>query len=81
MLFELELNISWASVLLFTPISEASRCALCLPTSSRPLLSHCPLTPLCLPLPLPQKTVISAVGDANMRNLQKGDVIQLERKG
>ncbi|GAB4821570.1 hypothetical protein N2152v2_008616 [Parachlorella kessleri] len=27
------------------------------------------------------KTVIEAVGDANMRTLQKGDVIQLERKG
>ena len=30
--------------------------------------------------PREQKTVIPALGDGNMRNLQKGDVLQLERK-
>ena len=32
------------------------------------------------PVAFEQKTVVEAIGDANMRTLQKGDVIQLERK-
>jgi hypothetical protein len=34
-----------------------------------------------LPSNLPQKWVTAAVGDANMRSLKQGEVIQLERKG
>lgn len=30
---------------------------------------------------MPQRWETSAVGDPNMRTLQKGDIIQLERKG
>ena len=32
-------------------------------------------------LPTMQRWTVSAMGDANMRCLQKGDILQLERKG
>ena len=32
-------------------------------------------------LPVLQRWEVEAVGDANMRKLQKGEVLQLERKG